>query len=86
MPASGHQRIEKVIMEMLAACGPDKSMCPSEVARALDENDRRELMDDVRHAAASLLADGKIRVTQGETEVHPLERRGPIRLRLPREP
>jgi hypothetical protein len=85
MHSSDQQRIEQVMMQLLAQRGVGKSLCPSEVARALDETDWRELMADVRQVAADLLAQGKIRVTQGETEVHPLERRGPIRLRLPHD-
>lgn len=83
MAPSRQQRIEKIILDLLAIRGEDKSICPSEVARALDPEDWRELMDEVRLAAAAMLSEGKIRVTQGESEVHPLERRGPIRLRLP---
>jgi hypothetical protein len=55
-------------------------MCPSEVARALAD-DWRPLMDEVRAAAARLVASGDIEVTQGGTVVDPETARGPIRLR-----
>ena len=82
-PDPDYEHIARLTMELLEARGPDKSICPSEVARALDETRWRDLMAAVRHAAAELLAAGKIRVTAGDSEVHPLELRGPIRLRLP---
>jgi hypothetical protein len=40
-------------------------------------------MDDVRAAAARLQDEGRLRVTQGDDEVDPLDAAGPIRLRLP---
>jgi Protein of unknown function (DUF3253) len=56
------------------------SICPSEVARALDE-DWRALMPRVREQAGALLDAGELRVTQKDRDVDPRTARGPIRLR-----
>ncbi len=66
--------------------GRTGTMCPSEVARALDPEDWRPLMDEVRAAAARLVATGDIEVTQGGEVVDPATARGPIRLRRAEQP
>jgi hypothetical protein len=58
-----------------------KSICPSEVARALAPEDWRPLMQPVREEAGSMLDRGEIRVTQKDADVDPRTARGPIRLR-----
>ena len=69
-----------LILSLLAQRAAGATICPSEVARAMDD-DWRPLMPVVREAAAGLVASGDIEVTQGG-EVVELERaRGPIRLR-----
>ncbi|HEX4871610.1 MAG TPA: DUF3253 domain-containing protein [Nevskiaceae bacterium] len=71
---------------LLDACrlrGVNRSICPSEVARALAE-DWRGLMPAVRRAAAELIAEGRIEATQGGQPVDLRSARGPIRLRLRR--
>ncbi len=73
---------ERAILELLAQREPGKTICPSEAARALGGDDGfRELMPLVRDAAAALVADGRIEVTQGGSRVDIAEARGPIRLR-----
>ena len=70
------------ILELVAARGPEKSGCPSEVARRLYPEDWRAHMDEVRAAARELLREGRIRVTQGEAELAAEgEWRGAIRVR-----
>ncbi len=71
--------VEDTILAMLE--GRSGTMCPSEVARALDPEDWRPLMPVVREAAASLVAAGEIEVTQGGEVVDLASARGPIRLR-----
>lgn len=58
-----------------------KSICPSEVARALAD-DWRPLMPDVRAAAAELAAEGRLVVTQRGKVVDLATVRGPVRLAL----
>ena len=59
------------------------TVCPSEVARALAPNNWRPLMQAVREAAARLVEDGEIVVTQKGVVVDPLNAHGPIRLSVP---
>ena len=70
-------RIAAEIGRALAQRGVGKSICPSEVARALAP-DWRPLMDHVRRIAARM---DDVRATQGTAEVDPVAARGPIRLR-----
>lgn len=74
------ERIEDEIVRQTAARGPDKSICPSEVARALDP-DWRPLMTAVRRAAARLSEAGRIEILRKGRPVPPADMRGVIRLR-----
>lgn len=74
------------ILRQTAARGPDKSICPSEVARALaggDEGPWRPLMTPVRQAAMALLKAGEIEILRKGKPVPPEQVRGVIRLRRP---
>ena len=75
--------IERAIVGLLAGRSADASICPSDVARALSDDAWRGLMERVRHVAATLAADGQVRVTQGDVEVRGsvAQARGPVRLR-----
>ena len=70
-------------LELLSKRGADSSICPSEVVRQLSPQSWRERMPLVREVAAELMAEGKLRVTQGDQEVNSLTVKGAIRLRLP---
>lgn len=74
--------IEAKIVELLIRRGPGKSICPSEVARALAD-DWRALMPDVRTVASKMTAEGRLVITQQGRAVDPRTARGPIRLALP---
>ena len=80
MAAPGRIRAE--ILARVEARGPGRTICPSEVARALAE-DWRPLMPGVRAEAARLAAEGRITVTQRGHAVDPETARGPMRLGLP---
>lgn len=69
------------ILRQTTARGADRSICPSEVARALDP-DWRRLMAPVRRAAAQLAAAGRIDILRKGRPVAPEAMRGVIRLRL----
>ena len=81
------QQIETAILVLLAQRAPGATVCPSEVARALDGGrddggeSWRSLMAPVREAAVRLVARGEVVVTQGGTVVDPGNAKGPIRLR-----
>ena len=80
MPRSAE--IEAALRSLALARGPEKSFCPSEVARRLSP-DWRALMPEVRRVAAQLQADGVLMATQAGRPVHVSQARGPIRLALP---
>ncbi|MFO1201011.1 MAG: DUF3253 domain-containing protein [Tabrizicola sp.] len=71
-------RIRVAILDLALERGRRKSLCPSEVAKAL-ESDWRALMPEVRAVAAAM---PEIVATQAGVEVDPVTARGPIRLRL----
>ena len=75
--------IAEEIIKQVHSRGVGKTICPSEVARALFPDDWRDHMDDVRGAAAELATAGKIVVTQKGERVSIESVRGPIRLGLP---
>ena len=71
-------RVRAAILDLALQRGRGKSLCPSEVARALDP-DWRPLMAEVRAVAAAM---PEVMATRQGQEVDPLTARGPIRLRL----
>ncbi len=73
--------IAATILRLVEARGPDKSICPSEVARALDPSWQR-LMIPVRRAAVRLALAGRIDILRKGKPVDPVDVRGVIRLRL----
>lgn len=77
------KRARDAILELLDARGPEKTICPSEAARALaGDADFRPYVEPVREAAAKLADAGRIEVTQKGQAVTIAEVRGPIRLGL----
>lgn len=78
-------RIAAEILRRAEVRGPGRTLCPSEVARAL-AGEWRPLMPAVRAEAARLAAAGRLAVTQRGAAVDPLTARGPIRLGLPPKP
>lgn len=77
--------IEATILDLLAQRADTSSICPSDAARSIGSEGWRDLMDDTRRVARRLVAEGRVQITQGGKVVDPLEVRGPIRIRWPRE-
>jgi len=71
---------DEITVQVIAR-GAGKTICPSEVARAL-HTDWRELMPVVRAVADDLAAQGHIVVTQKGEVVTAQTAKGPIRLGL----
>ena len=71
---------DEITVQVIAR-GAGKTICPSEVARAL-HTEWRELMPHVRAVADDLAAQGKIVVTQKGKAVKAQTAKGPIRLGL----
>ena len=78
--------IEATILALCAARGPAKSLCPSEVARALagaDETLWRPLMQPVRATALALARAGRVEILRkGRVHDPAVPPKGVIRLRI----
>ncbi|NCD70696.1 DUF3253 domain-containing protein [Mucilaginibacter agri] len=74
--------ISKTIISMATERGIDKSICPSDVARALFAPNWRKHMDDVREIAIDLQQQGKVTITQGNEPVDINNIHGPIRIKI----
>jgi Protein of unknown function (DUF3253) len=75
--------IANEILRQCAARAPDRTICPSEVARALWPDDWRPHMSEVRAVGLTLATAGEIAITQGGEVRTPNDLiRGPIRYRL----
>lgn len=79
LPAD-REGLEETIKRLLDERGPDKTICPSEAARAVGGAGWRDLMPDAREAAARMAGRGELVVTQRGERVDALKARGPIRL------
>lgn len=83
------RRLERTILELLERRRPGATICPSDAARAAyregggpADDGWRALMEPVRRAAARLVANGAVEITQGGGPVDPATARGPVRIRL----
>jgi hypothetical protein len=74
--------ISKTILAMATDRGAGKTICPSEVARALFDTHWRKHMDDVRQAAIGLQHEGKVLITQKGKTVDVNHIKGPIRIKI----
>lgn len=84
MPDPDADPIAGEILRLTEACGREKSICPSEVARALaggESGPWRPLMGRVREAALGLAREGRIEILRKGRPVPPDGVRGVIRLR-----
>lgn len=77
-------RLVASIRDLLAARDADKTICPSEAARAVGGDDWLDLMQPARDAARSLVELGEVEVTQKGEVVDVTTARGPVRIRRKR--
>ena len=75
------ESIRQCLLNQVRQRGVSKTICPSEVARALGGEQWRDLMESVRSVGRELAAEGKIVVTQKGQVVNPEQAKGPIRYR-----
>lgn len=73
--------LEQAILSLLDARAGGATICPSEAARLVGEDDWHNLMELARAAARRLVAAGDVVITQGGAVVDPSTARGPIRIR-----
>jgi hypothetical protein len=76
--------VREAILRLLQERGMAKSICPSEVARALARDDTawRALMPFIRQVAFQMREAGEIRITQRGHDVGDGPLRGPVRFAL----
>lgn len=72
--------LEAKLLDLARARGGHKTICPSEAARAVND-DWRPLMERTREAARRLVAQGEAEILQKGRVVDPSRARGPIRVR-----
>lgn len=77
-----HTDIQHTILAVATQRGPEKSTCPSEIARMLFPADWRRHMKDVVGAATDLHRQGKVSITQKGLAIDVDHIKGPIRIRI----
>ncbi|MCA3388085.1 MAG: DUF3253 domain-containing protein [Roseomonas sp.] len=75
------EAITATMLRIAAERGPEKSMCPTDVARAVSAENWRPLLGAVRQVATELARQGKIEILRKGKPISPDEMRGVIRLR-----
>lgn len=73
--------LDRALVRLLADRGASKTVCPSEVARAVGGEQWRDLMEPARAAARRAVARGEAEITQQGRVVDPSTAKGPIRIR-----
>lgn len=74
------QEIKNRILTFTKKRGPEKSVCPSEVAKDLFSDVWKDHVDEVRTMAGKLQSEKLISITQKGKEVRLDQAKGPIRL------
>jgi hypothetical protein len=75
------RQLEATILGLLAARAATSTICPSDAARAVGDENWRDLMEPARRAARRLVDAGEVEITQGGSVVDPATAKGPIRIR-----
>jgi hypothetical protein len=75
--------VEETIFSLLAAKEPGKSIAPEEAARALDPENWRKVLPQVRSTAVGLARAGRLVITRHGKPADPDSFKGVYRLRLP---
>jgi hypothetical protein len=79
--------IEACLLALVSDRGPQKSICPSEVARALGGTSTEQwgpLMQPVRKVAVRLASEGRLVILRKGKPVDPHDFKGVYRLSMPR--
>jgi hypothetical protein len=77
-------RAAATVDALLTRRGPDRSICPSDVARVVGGASWRRRMDGVRQVVRGLAREGAVVVTRGDEVLAPDGPwRGPVRIRRP---
>lgn len=76
-------QIRETLLALVQARGTGKTICPSEVARALDSEDWQRHLKPIRREAQLLARDGQIAIYRKGKQIDPDLMKGVIRLGLP---
>jgi hypothetical protein len=80
--ASTRGRLGAAIVALTTHRSPDRTICPSDAARAVGGESWRSLMAEARDAARALAAEGRVEIIQRGERLDPTrEWRGPVRIR-----
>lgn len=80
--ADDRTRVEAAVRALAHRRGPDKTICPSDAARAVGGDRWRNLVPVARDAARDLAVAGTVVVTQRGSELDPAGSwKGPVRIR-----
>jgi hypothetical protein len=74
------ERVAATMRTLLRHRGPDRTICPSDVARTVGGDSWRRLMGLAREVAAELHDAGALQVMQRGERVDPRTARGPVRI------
>jgi len=77
-----HTKISETILSMADQRGPEKTTCPSEVARMLFPDDWRDHMKEVVDEAIELHNQAKVVITQKGLAIDVNHIKGPIRIKI----
>jgi len=80
--------VERTILRMVRERGPDKTICPSDAARALAGDKPDEwgpLMQPLRRVAVRLAKEGRLVIYRKGKQADPDDFKGIYRLGLPRD-
>lgn len=82
------EEIAEAVVRLATARGADRSLCPSDVARALAGTDRdwRRLMPLIHAVVERLARDGRVSISKAGRPVGIGRPRGAYRVRLPAPP
>lgn len=83
-----NSQLEQAMLAQAAERGPEKTLCPSDVARAIGGSHPDgwgPLMQPIRRIAVRLAKEGRLVITRKGRPVDPDDFRGVYRLGLPRE-
>jgi len=78
----GPQDISATILSTAIQRGPQKSTCPSEIARMLFPDDWRKHMKNIVDVAIDLHHQGKVLITQKGEAIDVNHIKGPIRIKI----
>jgi Protein of unknown function (DUF3253) len=88
MTTANPEALEETILSLIAERGPEKTICPSDAARALGgthPDGWGPLMQPIRRIAVRLAKEGRLVITRKGRIVDPDDFRGVYRLGLPRQ-